>query len=213
MSTSAVAPADWLAMQESLLRGFNHALSNRLASLHAITMLTEGVEKLDPKMHQALVADVEQLSELLTDYRALLSDPAPRRDPARLGDALGRAAGLLVHHPECRDVEFAAPDEDALAEPVALLGKDALRAGLLLLLPVARGGGKGARVEVSVRGADGHVHVTARSSKAVSLRESAELAALSRFAELEGGNAKASPGGDAIELTLPGLSRARNALG
>jgi hypothetical protein len=212
MSGSSIIPADWLPVQESLMRGLNHTLSNRLSSLHAITMLTEGEEKLDPRMHEALAGDVGQLGELLTDYRALLSDPAPRRDPSRFGDALVRAAALLTHHPECRDVVFATVDEGP--EPVELLGKDAVRASVLLLLPVARGGGTGARVETTLRGEDGWVHVTARTSKVAGVPEdSAEFAALRRFAEAEGGNAKAPPGGDALMFTLPGLGRARAARG
>jgi hypothetical protein len=216
VSGSSIPPADWLPVQESLLRGLNHALSNRLSSLHAITMLTEGAEKLDPRMHEALAGDVGKLGELLDLYRSLPSDPASRRDPSQFEAALQRAAALLVHHPECRDVVFAPIEHAGLAEPVSLPGTDALRASILLLLPVARAGGAAGHVATTMRGADGWVHVTARSEAPKSpeaLAASTELAALSRFAEAEGGNVKAPPGGDAIELVLPGLGRARGAGG
>lgn len=214
MSDSSILAADWLPVQEALLRGLNHTLSNRVSSLHAIMMLTEGAERLDPKMHEALTSEVEQLSALLQEYRCAPSDPTPRRDPSRFRDALTRAAGLLAHHPECRDVVFLPPDEEAGVEPVALLGKDALRACVLLLLPLARGGGAKARVETKVRGEDGWVHVTALASQAaVTAAESPEFAALGRFADAEGGNTKAPPGGDALMISLPGLSRSRDATG
>lgn len=214
MTNSSFAPADWLPLQESLLRGLNHALSNRLSSLQAIAMLTEGAETLDPRMHEALTKDVEQLNDLLTDYRSLLSDPAPRREATRFADALARAGVVLTHHPDCRDVAFAPPAEGDGAEPVALVGKDAFRASVALLLALARGGGFGARVETNLTSADGWLTITARISQPVAPPEgSAEFTVLQRFAAAEGGNAKAPPGGDALVLTLPGLSRARSAPG
>ena len=61
---SSIAADDWLPVQQSLLRGLNHSLSNRLASLSALTMLIEGGDRLDSRMQDALSADVERLGGL-----------------------------------------------------------------------------------------------------------------------------------------------------
>jgi hypothetical protein len=208
---SLMPPADWLPTQDTLLRGLNHALSNRLSSIGAIAMLTEGAETLDPKLQAALAKDVEQLGDLLALYRLLPGDAVARRDAARFSDALGRARALLEHHPDCRNVRFELGD-GATAEPVSLLGRDALRASLLLLLGAARGTGGEGTVTVSSRGEDGWLHVTARSSRAdAAIRASRECAVLSRWAEEEGGHVE--PAADALTLVIPGLSRSRGATG
>ena len=66
---------------------------------------------------------------------------------------------------------------------------------------------QGAEHSVTVRGDDGWLVVTACGTKPVDAVHSTEFATLGRFADVEEGNAKAPPAGDAIVLTLPGLSR------
>lgn len=210
---SSIPASDWLPVQESLLRGLNHALSNRLASLSAISMLMDGADAFDPKLQEALAGDVERLGAVLGLYRALPGDSSARREAGRFADALERAKAVVAEHPDCRDVAIALAADDAGAEPVSLLGKDALRASVLFLLALARAAGLRGRVEVSVRGMDGWVHVSAASmagagTPAPLRAQGAELGALARFAAAEGGSL-ALPAAGVVELRLPGLSRQR----
>lgn len=210
---SSIAPTDWLPVQESLLRGLNHALSNRIASLSAISMLMEGAGALDPKLHEAFVGDVEHLGAVLALYRALPSDAAARRDASRFADALERAKPLVTEHPECRDVAIELTTDAATVEPVSLLGRDAFRAGVLMLLGLARAAGGRGRVNVAVDGDDGWVRVTGRAmpgsgTPAALDTKSAELAILARFAATERGTLELAAAGGLV-LQLPGLSRSR----
>lgn len=212
-ANSSIAASDWLPVQESLFRGLNHALSNRLASLSAISMLMEGAETLDPKLQQAFGDDVEHLGAVLALYRALPADSAGRRDAGRFADALEHAKPLVAEHQECRDVVIELRADDATAEPVSLLGRDAFRASILVLIGLARAAGGRGRVEVAVTGDDGWVRVTARAiphgGTPVTLdAESAELGTLARFAATERGTFELTAAG-ALVLSLPGLSRSR----
>ena len=76
---SAIPPEDWLPVQEGLLRGLNHALSNRLASVSALAMLVEGSDRLPSGMQDVLSDDVQRLGDLLTLYRALPAGVESRR--------------------------------------------------------------------------------------------------------------------------------------
>jgi hypothetical protein len=205
-AASMMPPADWLPTQEGLLRGLNHALSNRASSLGAIAMLTEGAATLDPKIQAALTKDVEQLGELLALYRLLPAEAVARREASRFDDAITRAIALLEHHPDCRNVRFAVAAPEVPPDPVALLGRDALKASVMLLLGAARGTGGEGTVEVATRGVEGWLHVVARAPRAdPAIRASRECAVLSRWADEEGGRLDATA--DALELVLPGLSR------
>lgn len=207
---TAFTPADWLPVQEGLLRGLNHALSNRLSSLGAIAMLVEGTGTLDERMQAAFASDVEKFSDLLTLYRLLPTEPTPRRDAVRLEDALAKARALLEHHPDCRNITFDVGAAAKGGEPVTLSGRDAIRAAVTLLLAVVRGAGGSGAITASVTVADGWVHVTARAPRAdPAIAASDECAALSRFAQAEGGRVEPAP--DSLVLVLSGLSRARAA--
>lgn len=211
---SAIPPEDWLPVQEGLLRGLNHALSNRLASVSALAMLVEGSDRLPSGMQDVLSDDVQRLGDLLTLYRALPAGVESRREPVRSGDAIARARALIEHHPECRDLTMGPIVEPEDAEPMWLMGRDAERASVLLLLSVARGAPSAPELDVTIRGEGGWLHLTAQCAGAEvdKVRATPEYAALGRFANVEGGRADcaALPRGDAqVTLTLPGLSRAR----
>lgn len=215
MSNSSIAPSDWLPVLDALLRGVNHALSNRLASLSAISMLMDGADAPDPKLLEAFGGDVAQLGAVLALYRMLPSEPMARRDAGRFVDALERARPLVAEHPECREVAIALGAADATVEPVSLLGRDAFRASVLLLIGLARAAGGRGRVEVTIAGDEGWVLVTGRATRGphdatpVSLdAESAELRTLARFAVTERGTLDLAATGGLV-LKLPGLSRSR----
>lgn len=214
---SSIAAEDWLPVQESLLRGLNHSLSNRLASLSAIAMLIEGADRLDARMQQALSSDVERLGGLLELFRALPGPAMARRDGTRFGDALERAGELVGHHPDCRDIEIAPVVEAADAPPVKLSTADAMRASVLLLLAVARAADSPAPLVVTARaGGDGWLYVTAELAGASCARimHSDEYGALERFAAAEHGRVTCTAGDVArdagrLTLALPGLGVTR----
>lgn len=212
-AASAFAPGDWLPVQDALLRGLNHALSNRLSSLGAIAMLVEGADRLDERMQAAFSADVEKLGDLLALYRLVPAEPTPRRDAARIGDALARARALLEHHPDCRNITFEVAAGAKDVEPVTLSGRDALRASVMLLLAAARGAGGAGAVRASVAMEDGVVQATARSPREneATIAGSHEAAALARFAANENGRVVHAP--DSVTLALPGLGRTRTVAG
>lgn len=210
---SAFAAEDWLPAQEELLRGLNHALGNRLASLDAIAMLVDGMERLDEAMHRMLASDVVRLRELLEAYRTLPAGPDARREPARIADLMPTAAALVAHHRECRDLTLGSCTTSAGEEPVRLYTPDALRAAVLLLITLGRGAERAPVVDVTVKGADGWVEVRAARAGATAdgIRVTLEHGALERFAAVEGGRVAvdATADGAQLRLTLPGLSRGR----
>ncbi len=216
-SGSSIPPADWLPVQQMLLRGLNHSLSNRLASLSALTMLIEGTDRLDARMQQALAGDVERLGGLLELFRSLPGSVVSRREAARFGDALKQAAALIEHHPDCRDIAIAPVQEEPDAPPVTLSGPDALRASVLLMLAVVRGTASPSPLVTTARaGGDGWLYVTAELEGASCARvaATAEYAALERFSAAEGGRvgcAAGDAGGESgrVTLALPGLGVTR----
>lgn len=217
---SAIPPEDWLPVQEMLLRGLNHSLSNRLASLSALAMLIEGADRLDARMQEALSSDAERLGELLNLFRALPGSANVRREAVRFGDALARAGALIEHHPECRDIAVAPVEEAPDAPPVKVASTDALRSSVLMMLAVSRGAASPAPLVATTRsGADGFLHVTVALAGASCERItcSAEFAALGRFAQIEGGRVHCAAGdvGDVtdgagrLSMALPGLGVTR----
>jgi hypothetical protein len=199
-------------VQEALLRGLNHALSNRLASLGAIAMLLEGEDLPDARMLAALTGDVGRLEELLGLFRALPAAGDPRRTAVRVRDGLARAAALMEHHPVCRDVSVTVGDEPPDAEPVRLLTPDPLRASVCLLAAVACGAGA-ETMTAAVRAVSGRVDlcVSRVGGSPDEVRATAEFAALERFAAAEAALLRATATADGVELalSLPGLSLSR----
>lgn len=214
---SSIRPEDWLPVQEMLLRGLNHSLSNRLASLSALAMLIEGADRLDARMQQALSSDAERLGELLELFRALPGSISVRREAIRFGDALERAGALIEHHPECRDIAIAPVVESPDAPPVTLASTDALRSSVLMMLAVAQGATSPTPLMVTARsGADGFLHVTVElaGGSCERIKCSAEFAALERFAKLEGGRVHCAASGvddgsGRLTMSLPGLGVTR----
>lgn len=210
---SSFADTDWLPLQESLLRGLNHALSNRLASIGALSMLLDAGERMDERLQQMLVADVSRLEGLLGSYRALTTAPEVRREPMRMVDALAKAATLVAQHQDARDLVLEQLVEAPGAEPVHLLSHDPVRASVTLLLAVARSAHDAPAVRVTVEGGDGLVRVTAARDGAdeATIAACREFAMLERFAAAEGGrvSAASTAAGATISLTLPGLAQGR----
>ena len=60
----------WLRVNEKVLKGLNHQLTNRLAAFDAITHLAEPGELLDAQLVQTLAREVARLETLLPDAKA-----------------------------------------------------------------------------------------------------------------------------------------------
>lgn len=209
--SSGFAADDWLPVQEELLRGLNHALSNRLASLDAIGMMLDADGTMDEALRQLLISDIARLRVLLGEFRSLPAPGGARREAVRLGDALQLAASLVAHHPDAREATIDAAVIQPGEEPVRLFGPDALRLAVFVLLALARGGSVDAPVRLAIIGGDGSVELRASRAGAAApvIAVGREHAALQRFAAREGGRLEvaATPEGAELRLRLPGLSR------
>ena len=127
----------WLRVSEKVLKGLNHQLSNRVASIEAVTSLLEPGDGADTKLTAALLAEVERLSTLVPLYRLLPAEPRADPEPVRLQDVLPHVLDLHLYHSDLRGVACElAPGCDA--DPV-LVRPSALMRSLLVLLESAAG--------------------------------------------------------------------------
>ena len=209
---SAIAAAHWLPIYESLVQGLLHAMNNRVAALSGIVQLHEaGLSTGDEGMQQ-LTAEVEKCRGLMAMLRGGVGARTSRREPARMSEGLRAAADLLAYHLEARQAQFTAPEDSGDVEPVYLWGGDAMRLGLLALLAVARGAGKGGAVTAAVaRLADETVVSVTAPGSVDHLRATLEFEALQQAVTAEGGTLGAAAGGEnsvLLTLALPGLSKA-----
>jgi hypothetical protein len=85
-------------VSDALLRGLNHALSNRVASLSAIATVITLDERSDPDITRALAAEVAQLEGVLRLLRLLPGGRGAPSEPVLLSDALADAVALHAHH-------------------------------------------------------------------------------------------------------------------
>ena len=88
----------WRHVSDAVLRGLNHALSNRVASLSAIATVITLDEQPDPEITGALAAEVSQLEGVLRLLRLLPGGRGGPPEPVLLGDALADAVALHAHH-------------------------------------------------------------------------------------------------------------------
>lgn len=120
----------WFAVADALLRGLNHALSNRLSSL---VMATDEAKTLGRM--QSLVTDAERITELLRLYRLLEGSDAERVEAALIQDIVPDALILLSYHPALREVTCVVHgDPDT---PPVLVSPSALTQALVLIIYAA----------------------------------------------------------------------------
>jgi hypothetical protein len=127
----------WLRVSEKLLKGLNHELSNRVASLDATVGLFEPDQTIDAEFVKAVSGDVARLHGLLNLYRSLTSEALTTPEPTRLQDVVPLALRLHEHHPDLHVIQCSAsgrPD----TEPV-LVRQAAFMRCLLVLLASAAG--------------------------------------------------------------------------
>jgi hypothetical protein len=125
-------PEGWEPVGDALLRGLNHALSNRVGTIGGVAaMLTPG-DTTSPPLVAALQSEAERLDELLRLYRALPMPIERGAEPVHVPDVVASAVKLHAHHAELRHVPVrVVADPEAL--PVRVAPHALLRAVLLLL--------------------------------------------------------------------------------
>jgi len=211
---SSFAGADWLPVLESLVRGTQHSLNNRIAALDGVISLQEMGLASQDESQMRLRAEMERIKQLLHLMRELAPKTTLRREPGRIGDALRVAGDLLSHRADSRQVSFAPGlgEEPADAEPVILWPADRLRAMVLLLIAASEAAVPGSILRVTIRGDDHLVRVTVAGAISPTEAETSPVyQALVRFAETEEGSCvcETDASGTAsalLTLTLPGMN-------
>ena len=139
MSTSpdgVAARSRWQEVQDELLRGITHALSNRVATLSATAYMLEFGDVTPEQAAASMRAESERIDELLQLLRRLPAREEFELEPVSPGELIEDAVALHAFHCDLRDVPVqvdAAPDVlPVLVEP------HALRQALLLALSTAK---------------------------------------------------------------------------
>jgi hypothetical protein len=101
-----LADARWLRVSEQVLRGLNHALSNRIAGVSAVASVLEPDD--EPLVAQ-LREEIGRMEQLLVLLRLLPRLASAGPEAIRLEDIVPDAVALALHHPEIRDAAIAVP--------------------------------------------------------------------------------------------------------
>jgi len=127
----------WLRVNEKVLKGLNHQLTNRLAALEAITHLFDPGETTDPQLLHTLAHEVERVGTLLRLYRLLPAEPTVLPEAVRVQDIIPHVLELHTHHADLRGVTCLL-GEASDPDPVCVRPSALLRS-LLVLLESAAG--------------------------------------------------------------------------
>lgn len=202
------AAATWAAERDLLLRGLNHALSNRVGTIAAVASVLEPGGTLRPHVVQVLHDETERLERLLALYRLLPAEPEGSAEPLHVPDVVPAILELHAEHPDLRDVpcvvEATGVEVPARAAPVALG-----HALLLALSAAKRAAGADGRVRLALTASEGTVRVRAHPEPARDERDPVDRAveaalhadAAARLLAAAGGSAHAYRDGG-VELRL-----------
>jgi hypothetical protein len=116
----------WLRVSEKVLKGLNHKLTNRVASLEAVVAIFDPAEGPDPELVRALSAEVASLHALLRLFRLMPAEPFADPEACRLQDVMPQVVQLHGHH------------ADAEAYPI-LVRQSALLRCLMVVIEAAAG--------------------------------------------------------------------------
>src|SRR6185503_2728884 len=94
----------WLRVNEKVLKGLNHQLTNRLAALEAVSQLFEPGETTDPQLLQTLAKEVDRVGTLLRLYRTLPAEPTALPETVRVQDIIPSVLELHTYHADLRGV-------------------------------------------------------------------------------------------------------------
>lgn len=130
------ARSRWQEVQDELLRGITHALSNRVATLSAAAYMLEFGDVTPEQAAASMRAESERIDELLQLLRRLPAREEFELEPVSPGELIEDAVALHGFHCDLRDVPVAV-DVEADVLPV-LVEPHALRQALLLALSTAK---------------------------------------------------------------------------
>jgi hypothetical protein len=152
----------WLRVNEKVLKGLNHQLTNRLASLEALTHLFEPGEVNDARITQLFTREVERVGTLLRLYRMMPAEPTALPEAVRVQDIIPCVLELHTYHADLRGVACLLGDATD-PEPVCVRPSALLRS-LLVLLESAAGHsyrtGSGLPIVLSYQGTPTTVTIT-----------------------------------------------------
>lgn len=124
-SRLAFARARWLEVQDELLRGVTHAMSNRVATVSAAAYMLEHNDVTPGQAAASLRDETDRMDSLLQMLRMLPAREDDGVEPLLVADVLSDALALHSHHCDLRDVAVRVSVADdvmpVLAEPHALL--------------------------------------------------------------------------------------------
>lgn len=128
----------WLRVSEKVLKGLNHALTNRVASLEAVvSLLSDDLESPDLPLMKSLGEEVVRLTRLLHLYRAIPAEPFVTTEAVRLQDIIPQVIELHGHHTDLRSIPVVI--DAAQQTPPVLVRPSALLRCLLVLLESGAG--------------------------------------------------------------------------
>ena len=127
----------WLRVNEKVLKGLNHQLTNRLAALEAVAQLFEPGEPTDRQLVDTLGREVERVATLLRLYRMMPAEPTAAPDAVRVQDIIPSVLELHTYHADLRGVTCLL-GETGDPQPVCVRASALLRS-LLVLLESAAG--------------------------------------------------------------------------
>ena len=127
----------WLRVSEKLLKGLNHELTNRVATLEAAVGRLQSEDTAGHRATaKALATEIGKLNALLQLYRALNAETLASPEPVRMQDVVPQAVGLHEHHVDLRHIRCQV-NGDASAEPVRVRHTALVRCTIVLLASVA----------------------------------------------------------------------------
>lgn len=122
---------------DGLLRGLNHALSNRINTLNTLLAVLQEHEGADREIVDALAKEEVRFEELLRLYRLMPMDMGAEREPMVLVDPVKDAVLLFAHHLDVRMLQCTVDGVES-APPVRSRRQALTLAILVLLVVVAR---------------------------------------------------------------------------
>lgn len=127
----------WLRVNEKVLKGLNHQLTNRVASLEALTHLFEPGETTDPQLTELFTREVERVGTLLRLYRMMPAESTALPEAVRVQDIIPCVLELHTYHADLRGVPCLLGE--ASDPPPVCVRPSALLRSLLVLLESAAG--------------------------------------------------------------------------
>lgn len=138
MDLASEATAQWFATAERVLRGLNHLLSNRIASVAAVAGVLEGN---DPELVARLQEEAQLLQETLRLLRHLPRVPGVPPEPLMAHEVLHDAVIMAHQVVELKDWKIALAEDVQQAPPLRCRSQALLHAALVLIVALGDAGG------------------------------------------------------------------------